>query len=158
MFNELKQTEIFDDVKYDFWKHKADDIIYRYELIPDKHKNEFTKMVKSKSCLLNRHYFDFIYLSAQMNTLLFRLCLVGNSLNIFNYYKFIVKLMYKLIQIINKGENSYYFKFWNVKFYIKKIPYLLDVTYENDSIYVAILKKIKLKFKYEYSKLEKKEL
>ena len=113
MLKSLSQTPVFDDIKYEFYRRKADDIIYRYELI---------------------------------------------NLKLIHFYwrKFVIRFMYKVMQVLYTEENIYYFKFWDLKFRLKKRANLYDVWYENDRIYVVLFMKIKFSFKFEYSKLEKK--
>lgn len=158
MCNSLKQTDIFDDVKYEFFHRKADDIIYRYELITLKLKNKFSKKFKRESILLDESVFDFAYINKEIPITYRSLCAIKNKTSILSFYyrKFIIRLMYKIMQILYTEENIYYFKFWNLKFRFKKRANLYDVWYENDRIYVVLFMKIKFDFKFEYSKLEQK--
>jgi len=158
MFKSLKETSILDDVKYSFFKTKADDIIYRYELIALKLKNKFSKKFKNESCLLDESIFDFSYINKEMPITYKNLCAVKNKTSILSFYyrKFIIRLMYKIMQVLYTEENIYYFKFWSLKFRLKKRANLYDIWYENDRIYVVLFMKIKFNFKFEYSKLERK--
>ncbi|MBQ9245016.1 glycosyltransferase [bacterium] len=156
MFNSLKESDIFDEVKYDFFFHKAEDIIYRYSLIPKKFKNRYRQKFRQTSCLLNKKYFDFVYISDKMKIKYKRLCNVGGIVNIidFYYYKFIVELMYKIMQILYTEDNIYYFKCYFIKLRLKKRPNICNVWYENDIIYCILFNNIKFHFNFEYSKLE----
>ena len=158
MFSSLRETDIFEDVKYDFFHRKADDIIYRYELISLKLKNKFSKKFKKESILLDESIFDYAYINKKMPITYKNISAIRNKTSILSFYyrKFIIRLMYKIMQILYTEENIYYFKFWNFKLRLKKRANLYDVWYENDKIYVVLLKKIKVNFKFEYSKLEQK--
>ncbi len=158
MFEQLKKTPVFDDVKYEFFRRKADDIIYRYELISLKLKNKFSKKFKKKSCLLDESVFNFAYINKEMPVTYKSLCAIKNKTSILSFYyrKFIIRLMYKIMQVLYTEENIYYFKFWNLKIRLKKRANLYDVWYENDRIYVVLFMIIKFNFKFEYSKLERK--
>ncbi len=158
MFNSLKSSSVFEDVKYEFFHRKADDIIYRYELIALKLKNKFSKKFKNTSCLLDEKYFDFAYINKEIPITYRNLMSIKNKTSILSFYyrKFIIRLMYKVMQVLYTEENIYYFKFWSLKFRLKKRANLYDVWYENDRIYVVLFMLIKFSFKFEYSKLEQK--
>ena len=158
MFNEIQKTTIFDEVKYDFYKHKADDIIYRYELISLKLKPKFSKKFKNESCLLDERYFDFAKINKEHPITYKSICIIKAKTNILSFYwqKFIIRLMYKVMQVLYTEEGVYYFKFWSLKFRIKKRNKILDIWYENDWIYIVIFYRIKFKIKFEYTKLRKK--
>ena len=158
MYFSLEKTDIFEYVKYEFFHRKADDIIYRYELIPLKLKNKFSKKLKKESILLNESIFDFSYINKEYPITYRSLCSIKNNTSVLSFYyrKFIIRLMYKIMQVLYTEENIYYFKFWNFKLRLKKRANLYDVWYENDKIYVVLFMKIKFSFKFEYSKLEQK--
>ena len=158
MLDEIKYLPDFDEIKYEFFQKKADDIIYRYELLPVKLKNKFSKKFKEKSSLLNENLFDFSYICKEMQSTYKNLCIIKDKTSILNFYyrKFVIRLMYKIMQILYTEENIYYFKFRNLKFRLKKRANLYDVWYQNDRIYVVLFMKIKFNFKFEYSKLERK--
>jgi hypothetical protein len=156
MYKELKQIPIFDEVKYEFFQKKADDVIYRYDLLPPLLKNKFSKKFKNQSCLLDETVFDFSYIKQEMPMIYRNLLIIRDKSNIISFYynKFVIRLMYKIMQILYTEENIYYFKFWDLKFKLKKRAKICDVWYQNDRIYVVLFKKIKFDFKFEYSKLE----
>ena len=158
MFESLKKTPVFEEVKYDFFRRKADDIIYRYELVALKLKNKFSKKFKKESCLLDEKYFDFAFINKEFPITYRSLCSIKNKTSILSFYyrKFVIRLMYKIMQVLYTEENIYYFKFWNLKFRLKKRANLYDIWYENDRIYVVVFMTIKFNFKFEYSKLERK--
>ena len=74
----------------------------------------------------------------------------------YHYNKFMIKVMYKVMQILYTEEGIYYFKYRKLILRLKKRANLYDVWYENDRIYVVLFSIIKFNFKFEYSKLEKK--
>ncbi len=158
MYSSLEKTDIFEDVKYDFFHRKADDIIYRYELISLKLKNKFSKKFKKESILLDESIFDYAYINKKMPITYKNICAIKNKTSILSFYyrKLIIRLMYKIMQVLYTEKNIYYFKFWNFKIRLKKRANLYDVWYENDKIYIVLFKKIKFKIKFEYSKLEQK--
>ncbi len=158
MYDSLKKTDIFDEVKYFFYNKKADDIIYRYELMDLKLKNQFSKKFKKESCLLDENVFDFAYINNEMPVTYRSLCIIKSKTGIFAFYlrKFKIRLMYKIMQVLYTEPNIYYFKFWSLKLRFKKRANLYDFWYENDRIYAVLFSFIKFNFKFEYSKLEKK--
>ena len=158
MFNELKNSNIFKDVKYEFFKRKADDIIYRYELIPASLKSLFSKKFKKSSCLLNENYFDFSIINKKYPVSYKNICRIKAKTSIlaFYLYKFKKRLMYKIMQLLCTEENIYYLKFWSLKIRFKKRANICNIWYENDQIHIILFSKIKFNFKFEYSKIEQK--
>ncbi len=158
MLEQIKDLPDFDDIKYEFFQKKADDIIYRYELLPIKLKNKFSKKFKEKSYLLDENLFDFSYINKEMPVTYKNLCVIKDKTSILHFYyrKFVIRLMYKIMQVLYTEENIYYFKFRNLKFRLKKRTNLYDIWYQDDRIYVVLFMKIKFNFKFEYSKLERK--
>ncbi len=158
MYIYLKATPIWKQVKYDFYRHKAEDVIYRYDLMPLKIKRKFSKKFRKESCLLKEKEFDFSLLNKEIPITYKSIRAIQHRAGIlyYNYRRLVARIMYKIMQILYTEENIYYFKFWKHIFRIKKQADKCDVWYENDRIYVVILKKIKFDFKFEYSKLEKK--
>ncbi len=158
MYENLKKSDIFEDVKYNFWQRKADDIIYRYELIDLKLKSKFSKKFKNESCLLKENVFDFGKINQEMPITYRNICIIRSQSGIIAFYmrKFKIRLMYKIMQVLYTEPNIYYFKFWSLKLRFKKRANLYDFWYENDRIYAVLFSFIKFNFKFEYSKLEKK--
>ena len=155
MFEELKKSDIFEDVKYDFYKHKADDIIYRYKTIKKPFKRSFAKKFKKDSCLLNEKYFDLAKVNNDNPVTYKCLCEIKNNTSILAKYryKFIKRFMRKIIQVLETDKNIYYFKFWSLKIKLKKKPEFFEINYKNDKIFVCIFRVIKFSIKFEYSKL-----
>ena len=155
MYDEISQTPIWNEIKHTFYKKKADDIFYRYQLIPLKYKKKFTKRFREESCLANENNFDFGYIKETMPITYTNMNVLKTQTNLIMFYlqKIKLRLMYKVIQILCTKEDRYYFKFWAIKFWLKKRPNLLDVWYENDKIFIVIFKKIKFNFKFEFSKI-----
>ena len=158
MFEELKKSDIFEYVKYDFFKQKADDIIYRYDIIPLHFKSRFAKKVKNESVLLDEKYFNFTRINQNEPVTYRALLAVKNKTSLFAFlwYKFTMRFMYKVMQVLYTENNIYYFKFWSLKFRIKKRPKLCDIWYEADRIYIVLFTLLKFSFRFEYSKLEQK--
>ncbi len=156
MCKSLSSTDIFDDVKEEFYRQKADDINYRYELTDSSSKKLFAKKFKKQSCLLKEEIFDFSELNKKYPIQYKNMCILKNSTSVFFLYqhKFKKRLMKKIIQILHNEENVYYFKFWNLIFCLKKRANICDIFFENDRIYVVLFGKIRFNFKFEYSKLE----
>lgn len=161
MFDEIKNLDIFDEIKYSFFQKKADDIIYRYELLPLNLKNKYSKIFRKTSCLLNQQIFDFAKINQDFPWTYKNFCALKNNSNIFLFYyhKFEIKCMYKIMQILYFDNENYYFKLKKLVLKIKKNKDYADIYYLNDKIYVELFKKWniprKFNFKFEYSKLEK---
>ena len=156
MYENLKDSEIFEEVKNEFFCQKANDIIYRYEIVDISLKNAFAKKFKKESLLLNEEVFDFALLNKTYPIMYKNLCILRSSTNVFDFYyrKIEKRFMYKLMQILYTEKEAYYFKFWKLIFKIKRRDNLYNVWYSNDKIYFLLFGKIKFNFKFEYSKLE----
>ncbi len=157
MFNEIKNSDCFDEIKNEFYCRKINDIVYRYDLVDIFCKKKFSKKLKEKTFLFDFNIFDYNYICENSPVTLRSLYEIKNKSNIFSYYlnKFKIKMMYKIMQILYTEENIYYFKYRKLIIRIKKRANLYDIWYENDRIYVILFNIIKFNFKFEYSKLER---
>ena len=156
MYESIKSSDVFDEVKNEFFHQKIDDINYRYELIDLSLKNAFAKKFKKESCLLDEKVFDFAKLNNKYPISYKNMCMLKSNTSIFDFYKRRIekRFMYKIMQVLYTEENIYYFKFWKLILRLRKRANIYDVWYENDRIYVVLFGKIKFNFKFEYSKLE----
>ena len=59
------------------------------------------------------------------------------------------------MEILYKEEGVYFLKYKTFIMRIKKRPKIFDIYYNNDKIYIRILKKLKVEFTFKYSELEK---
>ncbi len=159
MYNSIKNLPCFNDIKNEFYIRKIDDIVYRYELVNMFYKKRFSKKLRTKDFLFDGSIFDFNIVDEKASRVRKRLFDIRKRCNIilYHYDKFIVKLMYKVMQILYTEENIYYFKYRKLILRLKKRPNLYDIWYENDRIYVVLFMKIKFSFKFEYSKLEPRD-
>lgn len=159
MYNSIKEIPCFNEIKNEFYCRKAEDIVYRYNLISAKYKNLFSKKLKTKKFLFDENIFDFSLIEEKSPIVCKNLFSIVNKFHILNLYmnKYKIKFMYKVMQILYTEENIYYFKYKKLILKLKKRPKVCDVWYENDKIYVVIFMKIKLVFKFEYSKIEQKK-
>ena len=156
MYEHLENSEIFEDVKYEFFRQKANDINYRYELVDISLKTAFAKKFKKESCLLDENVFDFSKINKEFPIEYKKICILKSSTSILSFYlrKIEKRFMYKIMQVLYTEENIYYLKFWKLVIRLKKRANIYDIWYENDRIYVVLFGKIKFNFKFEYSKLE----
>lgn len=157
MYNSIKELPFFDEVKNDFYIKKADDIIYRYELIGFWDKRKFSKKLREKTFLFDNNIFDFDYIENKAPYTYRNIFGIKDKSNIikYRYNKFHRKFMLKVMQILYTQEGIYYFKYKKLVFRLKKRPALYDIWYENDRINFVLLSFIKFGFKFEYSKLER---
>ncbi len=156
MFNEIRNIEDFEDIRYTFFRKKVEDFIYRFEHLNSKYKKAFADKLKKESSLIIESdvLSDKVRGKFRYNYFLFKNLITGN-INFYERQKFKIKSMYKLMEILYKEENVYFFKYKKHIFCIKKHPEIFDIYYNNDKIYVRILKKIKFDFTFKYSELEK---
>lgn len=156
MYNSLKDVDCFDEVKNEFYCRKADDIVYRYQLVGLMSKYKFSKEVKKKTFLFDEKVFDFNIIKQKAEMVLRRLIEIRDRSNLYLFYKnkYRIKLMYKLMEILYTEDGIYYIKFKTFKRRIKKRVEICNVWYQNDRIYVELFRKIKFNFNFEYSKLE----
>ena len=156
MLERINELEDCEEIRDSFCKKKAEDFIFRFENLKLKYKLPFAKKLKEKSSLVNENLYTSRILKGGFlyNYHLFQGLKTGN---IFEFYKrkYIIKSMYKLMEILYKEEGVFYFKYKSLIFKIKKHPKIFDIYYYNDKIYISILKKIKLQFNFKFSNLEK---
>ena len=63
--------------------------------------------------------------------------------------------MYKVIEILYKEQGVYFLKYKKHIIRLKKHPDIFDIYYDNDKIIIKIFKKLKFRFPFKYSKLER---
>ena len=158
MYKAIKDEPCFKEIKNDFWITKAADILYRYELVGLLQKCKFSKKLRQKKFLFDPNIFDFDYISEKEHYIYKNMMEIKERSSIFNFYKYKFKRfwMYKIMQILYTEENIYYLKYRKLVVRLKKRANLYDIWYENDRIHVVLFSFIKMSFKFEYSKLERK--
>ena len=156
MYNKIKDLPDFDDIKYIFFRKKVEDFIYRFEHLNPKYKSAFAKKMKKESSLVNENIFPPSMVKGRFkyNYFLFKNLKTGSILY-YEFQKYKIKSMYKLMEIMYKEEGVYFLKYKNHIFRFKKVPEFFDIYYSNDRIYVRIFKKIKFDFTFKFSELEK---
>ena len=158
MYNSIKDLHCFDEIKYDFYFRKAEDIVFRYDLIDSKYKDEFSKKLKTKKFLFDDKIFNFVLIEKEAPFTYRNLFNIIDKFHRIKAYmnKQKIKYMYKVMQVLYTEENIYYLKYRKIILRLKKRANLYDIWYENDRIFVVLFMKIKFSFKFEYSKLEKR--
>lgn len=156
MYNKIKDISDFEDFKYTFFRKKVEDFIYRFEHLNPKYKTAFAKKLAKDSSLVNEELFppNIVRGKFRYNYFLFKNLKTGNILY-YEFQKYKIKSMYKLMEIMYKEEGVYFLKYKTHILKFKKRPNIFDIYYSNDKIYVRILKKIKFDFTFKFSELEK---
>ncbi len=156
MYNKIKDIPDFEDFKYTFFRKKVEDFIYRFEHLNPKYKTAFAKKLAKDSSLVDETLFppNMVRGKFRYNYFLFKNLKTGNILY-YEFQKYKIKSMYKLMEIMYKEEGVYFLKYKTHILRFKKRPNLFDIYYSNDRIYVRILKKIKFDFTFKFSELEK---
>lgn len=156
MFSKIKDLEDFDDIRYTFFRKKAEDLIFRFEHLKPKYKKAFAEKLKKESSLVNEEIFppSMVHGKFKYNYFLFKNLKEGSVL-FYEFEKFKIKSMYKLMEVLYHEDGVYFLKYKTRIMRIKKRPQLFDIYYNDDKIYVSILKKIKFNFSFKYSELEK---
>ncbi len=156
MFNKIKDLDDFEEIRYTFFRKKAEDFIFRFEHLNSKYKKAFADKLISESSLIseasaleNKVRGKFRY-----NYFLFKNLITGD-IKYYEKQKFKIKSMYKIMEILYKEDGFYFLKYKKHILKFKKHPKILDIYYNNDKIYVRIFKKIKFDFTFKYSELEK---
>jgi len=156
MFSKIKDLEDFDDIRYIFFRKKAEDLIFRFEHLNPKYKKAFADKLKKESSLVNEEIFppSMVHGKFKYNYFLFK-TLKENSVSFYELIKLKLKIMYKTMEILYHENGVYLLKYKKYIMRIKKNPQILDIYYNNDKIYICILRKIKFNFGFKFSELEK---
>ena len=156
MYSKIKDLPDFEDLNYTFFRKKVEDFIYRFEHLNPKYKSAFAKKLKQESSLVDEKQFppSMVRGKFRYNYLLFKNLAKGRVFD-FEFQKFKIKSMYKVMEILYFKEGVYYLKYKKHVLTIKKRPMIFDIYFCDDRIYVRILKKIKFDFAFKYSELEK---
>ncbi len=159
MYNSIKDSDCFDDIKNEFYRRKADDIIYRYDLIDVIYKGAFSKKLRKKKFLFDETVFDFDYIKENAPYTYKNLYNIKRKTNLLAYYwsKKKVKIMYKVMQILYTEPDVYYFKYKKLVFRIKRRDDLYNCWYANDRLYFLLKGKYQMSIKFEYSELERSQ-
>ena len=102
MYNSIKDLPCFDEIKYEFYFRKAEDIVFRYDLISSKYKNEFSKRLKEKKFLFDNEIFDFKLIEKQEPYTYRNLFAIIDKFHVFKAYinKQKIKYMYKVMEVL----------------------------------------------------------
>lgn len=156
MYEKASSADDFEDFKYDFYKKKVEDVVYRYENLKFKYRYLFAKRVKKCCALNNEEVFpkEAVRGNFKYMWLLFVSLKSGNVFN-YNFFKYKLKAMYKLMEVLYTENDIYYLKYKNKVLKLKKQAEILDMYYNNDRLFIIFFNKIKVNFKFKYSSLEK---
>ncbi len=156
MYNSIKNLPDYKDIEYTFFRKKVEDFVFRFEHLNSKYRSQFAKKLKNKSSLANPELFPPSAVKGKLryNYFLFSNIKTG-SVFYYDLQKFKLNFMYKIMEIMYKEEGVYYLKYKQIILKLKKSPNIFDIYYSNDNLHVIIMKKIKFKIPFKYSKLEK---
>ena len=156
MYSRIKDLPDFEDIKYTFFRKKVEDFIYRFEHLNPKYKSAFARKMCKESSLVNENLFppSMVCGKFRYNYFLFKNLKTGNILY-YEFQKYKIKSMYKLMEIMYREEGVYFLKYKSHILKLRKCPQIFDIYYSNDRIYIRVLKKIKFDFTFKFSELEK---
>lgn len=156
MYEKIKDLEDFEDIRYTFFAKKIEDFIYRFEHLKPKYKRKFAEKLKKESSLVYESMIlePLIHGKLMYNYFMFKNLITG-SLMFYEIKKFKIKSMYKVIEILYKEQGVYFLKYKKHIIRLKKHPDIFDIYYDNDKIIIKIFKKLKFRFPFKYSKLER---
>ena len=160
MTKEVSKTPIFEEVRNEFYRSKANDILYRYDLTPIKLKRKFSKKFKKESILLDETLFDYSQIIKEMPIVYRRICELGNKAGLIQlfWWKIVRRIKYKTMEIMYKEPGVYYFKFWKHIYRLKKRDDIYNFWYENERVYIQFMGRYRFSFKFEYAALEENDL
>lgn len=157
MYNSIKDLPDYEEIKYQFFRDKVDDILSRYESLSFKYKILMANKVKRESSLISDELFSPSMVKGRFK---YNYYLYWNKLkkgNVLGYeiQRWKCRLMFKIIEILCTSTDYYYIKYKNFSCKVKKHPKLFIVYYYLDRIYVVLLEKIRFNFSFKFSILEK---
>lgn len=156
MYSKIKDLPDYDDIRYVFFMKKVEDIISRFDNLKPQYRLAYAKKLKNESSLVNEELFPPSLVHGRFRwNYYFLESLKTGSVLYYDYRKYKLKLMYKTMEFLYHKEGHYTFKYKNHKLFLKKRPWLFDIYYSQDRIFVTVLKKIKFNFPFVFSELEK---
>ena len=156
MYSKIKDLPDFEDIRYTFFRKKVEDILYRFENLKPKYKRAFIKKLVKESSLVKDELFPPNMVHGKFRYNYFLFCnLKKGSILYYEYQKYKLKLMYKMMEFLYYENGKYTLKYKTHKIQFPKNPSLFDIYYTDDRIYVSILKKLKFNFSFKFSELEK---
>ncbi len=159
MYDHLKEQEYFDEIKYEFFRKKTEDIMYRCKTLKPSLRPKFCEEIKHFDIFYNSPVFDFDYINKEFPYLYDVLTAIKKG----GYKQFkreqrIESWKYKIMEILYHEQNVYFIH--SSKFHrtlrIKKRPKYYDIWYDNDTITVVLFSKFKHVFKFVFSTLERR--
>lgn len=162
MWNEIKQLQYFDQIKYHFLKKKFEDTVYRYVNLKNRHKKDFYNRFKDFEPFFDNEAFDMSVIEKNHLRIYEHMQkLKEKDYNHYQHYCVVQplkeKFMYKIIEILYYTPDHFTFKFFDKIFIFKKKERsLINAWYCEDNLYIRLLK-LQLKFRFNYSELEAKK-
>lgn len=156
----LKSLSYFDEIKYDFFEKKFNDIFHRFNVIKPQYRKMFFEKLKKYPVFYDDNRFDMNVIKNDYNYIYTILRNIKNY-NYFDYQTNYIRVnmrnrvMHKIMQILYHQQNYYTFKYKKFFKQFKKNPKYIDVWYCEDRLYFKILK-FKLDIEFKYSELENK--
>lgn len=162
MWNEIRQLQYFDKIKYYFLKKKFEDAIYRYIMLKKQYRREFYNRFKNFKPFFDTEVFDMELIEKEhLRIYEYMQNLKEKNYNEYQYYCIVQplkeRIMYKIIEILYYTADHYTFKFFGKKFLIKKRDkQLINAWYCEDFLFIRLLK-MQIKLRFNYSELEAKK-
>ena len=167
IWKEMRTQPYFESIKYDFVEKKFHDISYRFQIMKKDYQEDFYNRLKGFEPLFGEGLYDWERIREQNKWTHEHMNIIANQT--YEDYLFYLsggayrhraplkdKIKFKIMEILYYTPDHYTFKYKKHIKTIKKEPrQLVDVWYQDDFLYIR-LPKIKLKFRFNYSELEKK--
>lgn len=159
IYHSMKQLDYFDEIKYEFFRKKTEDIIYRLKTIKPSLRVKFCKAIQDFDTFYNNPDFDMEYLDREVPYIYDVITAIkkGGYKN-FKREQMIESWKYKIMDIIYHEQDNYFI--YSQKFHrtlrIKKRPKYYDVWYSNDKLTVVLFSKLKIEFDFIFSTLERR--
>ena len=159
MYDKLKMQEYFDEVKYEFFRKKTEDIMYRCKTLKPSLRPEFCEKIRHFDLFYNNPAFDFNYIDKEFPYLYDVITAIKKGgYKQFKREQLADSWKYKIMEILYHEQNVYFIhsKKFHRTLRIKKRPKYYDIWYDNDTITVVLFSKFKFVFKFVFSTLERR--
>ena len=159
IYNSMKEQSYFDEIKYEFFRKKTEDILYRLKSIKPKLREEFCEAIKNFDIFYNNPDFDFEYIDKEFPFHHDAIMAIkqGGYKN-FKHKQTVDSWKYKIMEILYHEPNVYFIHSNKFKktLRIKRRPKYYDIWYYQDKITVVLFSKFKFEFDFVFSPLERK--
>lgn len=159
IYNSMKEQEYFNEIKYEFFRKKTEDILYRLKTIKPRLRVKFCEAIQHFDIFYNNPDFDFSYVDKEFPYLYDVITAIKKGgYKQFKHEQLVESWKYKTMEILYHEPNVYFIhsKKFHRTLRIKRRPKYYDIWYDKDKLYLVLFSKFRFEFDFVFSTLERR--